>query len=37
MPIMVGGHSNRIQLQLGRGGNQVEPGLSLDAYWLQSK
>jgi hypothetical protein len=38
MPIMVGRHSsNRIQLELGCGGNNIEPGLALDAYRLQSK
>ena len=36
MPIMVRGH-HWMQLELGRSGNQVEPGLTLDADRLQSK
>jgi hypothetical protein len=36
MPMMVGGH-NCMQLELGRRSNQVESGLALDAYGLQSK
>jgi hypothetical protein len=36
MRMMVGGH-NCMQLELGRRSNQVESGLALDAYGLQSK
>jgi hypothetical protein len=36
MPIVVDGH-HWMKLELGRGSNQVEPGLTLDADRLQSK
>jgi hypothetical protein len=37
MPRMLGGHSDCLQLELGRGSNHVEPGLALNAYRLQGK
>jgi hypothetical protein len=36
MPIMVDWHHG-MQFELGRGSNQVEPGLALNADRLQSK
>lgn len=37
VPVMVNGHSYWMQLELGRGSNNVEAGLTLDAYRLQRK